>query len=150
MAFLLAATALPIACGSARGSGFASSGATHHTVLPSVVRSELAACPPPPSVKYGYSLAEPVRIGGDIQGADRALAFLRVLRGPAGEATEFRRLGTQVSAEVHIVDVYELRYTGLETPLRIFVDQYDFSSPAIPSGLTCAETIYLPPPGPPR
>ena len=70
-------------------------------------------CPVTTDDTYGFSAANPVKVGLDgATGPARELQYLNALRGPAGQALRFRRVGTSVAAGNVILDVYELSYEG--------------------------------------
>ena len=85
---------------------------------------------------YGLTEDNPVEVGGGAFGGPaRARAFLDNLLGPGGETIEYSRTGS-ISTDETIVDTYELTFAGGD-PLVIYVDQYNWSPPLAPTGLTC-------------
>ena len=93
-----------------------------------------------------------IKVGGDVRGGPaREVAYLNVLRGPNGQGLRFRRTGTTMAADATILDIYEVTYAGLETPLRLFLDLYHWETPRAPVGLVCGASIPLgnPAPAPP-
>ena len=92
---------------------------------------------------YGFAAANPIQIGGSFQaGPARARQYLAALRGPAGQGLRVVRLGSTMGADKStILDLYELTYAGLASPLRLLVDQYHESPLKAPHGLSCATPI---------
>lgn len=87
---------------------------------------------------YGLVPENPVRVGGGPQGQR---AYLEALRGPGGELVVSRRIGHCCEFETPlsfggwgVLDVYEVTYEGLDTPVRLYLNMYD------------AEPVH-PPPG---
>ncbi len=132
-----------LACASRDGT-LVSTGARHETSTDSVTPA--GDCEIASSSDYGYSLSDPIRVGGGWAGANRTIAVLEALRGPDGQGTQFHRVGTQGSPEGHLVDLYELTYAGLKEPIVLYVDQYSFEVVKTPQGLSCTEHIVLPQP----
>jgi len=94
---------------------------------------------------YGVSAGNPVKVGLDgASGPARELQYLNALRGPSGQALRFRRVGTSLAGTV-ILDVYELAYEGLASPVRIYLDAYHFEEPVAPRGFVCPIAIGLQP-----
>jgi len=85
----------------------------------------------------------PVRVG---RGPKAERAYLGSLRGPKGEAIEFKRLGSCCAfktpnawvGETGLLDRYEITYAGLEKPMVLYLDMYDHEKPFVPAGLTKA------------
>ena len=94
---------------------------------------------------YGVSSANPIKVGLDAAtGPGRQLQYLSALRGPTGQAVQYRRVGTASSAGT-IFDVYDLAYPGLPMPVRLYLDSYHFDELTAPAGFTCAIDIGLGP-----
>ena len=95
------------------------------------------------NAQYGFAAEAPVKIGGDFtQGPARQRQYLAALRGPAGQGLHVVRRGSTMAPDKQtILDLYEVTYTGLTTPLRIYIDQYHEEPLKAPSGLTCAAPI---------
>ena len=110
-----------------------------------VVDASVSRCPITKDDNYGFSTANPVKVGLDgASGPARELQYLNALRGPAGQSLRFRRVGTSLSGTV-ILDVYELNYEGLASPVRIYLDAYHFEEPVAPRGFVCPIAIGLQP-----
>ena len=96
---------------------------------------------------YGYVPTKSIAVGGAAEsGRARELAYLGALRGPAGEAVSFFRIGSCCPFESPRspqgparIDVYEVTYPGLPKPVLLYFDVYhdDDRGPA-PSGFTRA------------
>jgi len=96
-------------------------------------------CPVSDDDTYGVSAANAIKVGLDASsGPARELQYLNALRGPAGQRMQFRLVGSTMNADKTILDVYELRYDGIEKPIRIHLDEYHFEQPKAPKGFVCA------------
>jgi hypothetical protein len=94
---------------------------------------------------YGMSANNPIKVGLDAAtGPTRELQYLNALRGSAGQSLRFRRVGTTVVENV-ILDIYELSYEGLPSPVRLYLDGYHFEEPMAPLGFVCPISIGLKP-----
>ena len=120
-------------------------------------RAQSAAGPPPlcsVSVEgdYARTPANPARVGGSpLYGAARQRRYLETLRGPAGETVTFTRLAAVDSPDGEsLIDRYEVRYAGLETPAILHLDWYHYTELQAPQGFTCGQAFNLgiPPPDP--
>lgn len=89
--------------------------------------------------------------GGAMYVAARERRYLDALRGPMGEALQYKRTGSlplTTNSET-ILDAYEITYAGLEKPVVFYLDAYHFDDALkAPKGFTCAVPIALSPPGP--
>ena len=77
--------------------------------------------------------------------------YLGALRGPGGEALQYRRIGSlPVRADrLTFLDHYEVTYAGVEKPIALYLDAYHFDDALkAPKGFTCAVPFGLNPPGP--
>lgn len=100
---------------------------------------------------YGYTEKNPVKVGGMASGASNELAFLNALRGPNGEKVRYERLGSCCSfktknaliGKTGLLDRYELRYPGIEQPVILYINAYDYEDPQCPQGFSffTAETL---------
>lgn len=107
------------------------------------------ACAVSDEPAYATTKEQPVQVGGGaMYVAARERRYLDVLRGPAGEPLQFKRLGSGPGADDRtILDKYEVTYAGLEKPVYLFLDAYHFDDALkAPKGFTCAAAIALPPP----
>lgn len=111
----------------------------------------LAACatpataPPPTSASalhagdtYGLVPENPVRVGG---GPEGERAYLEALRGPGGEPIAARRLGSCCAFETPhgfggfgMLDMYEVTYEGLDSPVTLYLNMYDAEPVRSPPG----------------
>lgn len=92
------------------------------------------------SDEWGYSLEQPIAVGGGIPlGAFNERAYLRQLRGPAGQVVRYSRLGSNLGTH-NPVDIYEVSYEGLAAPVHLYFDMYAAPSfvVAAPKGFTLA------------
>ncbi|MFZ5856373.1 MAG: hypothetical protein ACOYZ6_06045 [Chloroflexota bacterium] len=93
-------------------------------------------CPISTDDTYGYTLENPIRVGGDFfSGPSRERAYLDNLRGPNGEKFTYERHGSTHGIDT-ILDIYELY--GLPTKVILYVDMYKYEQLMAPVGLTCA------------
>lgn len=89
--------------------------------------------------------------GGAMYVAARERRYLDALRGPMGEAVQYRRTGSlPLDKEGRtILDAYEVTYPGLEKPVTFYLDAYHFDDALkAPKGFTCAVPIGLSAPPP--
>jgi len=89
---------------------------------------------------YGYTQQNPVKVGG---GPSNERKYLNALQGPNGEAIEYSRRGSCCMFETPngmggfgLLDAYEVKYKGLEKPIVIYVDMYDYGYLKAPKGMT--------------
>jgi hypothetical protein len=98
-------------------------------------------CPVSSDATYGFAATNPIRVGGDpFQGPARQRAFLANLRGPAGEAVRFRRIGSVpvgVNASGGLLDLYDVVHAGLEASVRLYMDLYSSGELQAPVGFAC-------------
>jgi|SRR5262245_8165052 len=100
-------------------------------------------CPVTRDSSYGLSGANPVKVGLDAAtGPGRQLQYLSALRGPTGQPLRYRRVGTSLINN-GILDIYELSYEGLSSPVRVYLDAYHFEEPMAPAGFLCPMAIGL-------
>jgi len=94
-----------------------------------------ATCLISPDKTYGYSDANPIKVGGDaFSGPSRERAYLDNLRGPNGEELSYEREGSLPSGDT-ILDAYHVTGSGIDVVL--YVDVYNFSELQAPIGFTC-------------
>ena len=115
-------------------------------------RSVVPQCATSMDERYGTAMTTPVQVGGGaMYGPARERRYLDALRGPEGQVVRYRRAGSLPAPDGDtILDAYETTYDGLEKPITIYVDEYHFTDPVAPRGLTCGQPIGLglPPPDP--
>lgn len=101
---------------------------------------------------YARTPANPARVGGSpLYGAARQRRYLETLRGPGGEPVTFTRLPAVDSPDGEsLIDRYEVRHAGLETPAILHLDWYHYTELLAPLGFTCGQAFNLgiPPPDP--
>lgn len=133
------------------GDGWAAEGeALYVAVLESVEffspRSGEASCAVSADPTYGFDQANPVRVGGGAYGGPaRERAYLDNLLGPDGQAVSYERTGS-IPLEDTVLDGYLLDYSGLGSPVTIYVDEYSFEALYAPAGFTCAGPFPVMPP----
>jgi len=91
--------------------------------------------------------------GGAMYAAAREHRYLDALRGPGGEPIEYKRRGSlpldPSSADLTILDAYEVTYPGIAQTAVLYLDAYHFDDALVaPKGFICAVPIALAPPGP--
>ena len=91
--------------------------------------------------KYGYEQNHKTAI--KVGKIENEQAYLKALRGPDGEPVEFNRLssccGFKSKKAVFgkgFLDKYEVCYEGLEEPIILYLNGYDFEPPRSPIGFT--------------
>lgn len=100
-----------------------------------------SSCPISDDETYGYTEANPIRVGGgDFDGPPRERAYLDNLRGPNGEPISYSRLNSFESGDT-ILDSYQI--TVLEESVTLYLDEYTYSEPQAPVGFTCAGEFPL-------
>ncbi|MCP3099239.1 fibril protein [Myxococcus sp. K15C18031901] len=86
---------------------------------------------------YGYRKEDPVRVGWGNSGV---MAFFELLRGPDGERVAWRRLGPCCDAppqpEYVGLEVFEVSYEGMASPVRMFIDPNHGGTLRAPRGFT--------------
>lgn len=98
---------------------------------------------------YGYSEKNAIQVGGakDQAGPTNERRFLNALLGPNGETVEYVRLGSccpvpsknALYGKNAILDKYEVKYDGLEKPIILYINMYDYSPLKAPKGFTFRE-----------
>ena len=91
--------------------------------------------------KYGYQSNHKTAI--KVGKIENGYAFLRSLLGPNGEPVQFRRLGSCCEFKSKtaafgsgFLDKYEVFYQGLENPIVLYINGYDYETPKCPVGFT--------------
>lgn len=119
-------------------------------LLPTIIIYEPVAgetadvCPISMDPTYGFDVDNPIRVGGGfLDGPTRERLYLDTLRGPAGETVTYSRQGSTDSTGGVIVDIYLLDYAGLDTPVTVYIDMYNWETPMAPVGFTCAGPFPL-------
>lgn len=102
-----------------------------------------------PSGEYGFSETNPILVAG--LGAPNRPSnehlFLSLLRSPAGEAVQFRRLGNCCRfptpnlphGDDGLLDRYEVTHSGLAEPVVLYLNMYDPGTVRAPRGFNLAE-----------
>jgi len=93
---------------------------------------------------YGVSEKNPIQVGRKHGGSIDEEMFLDAIRGPKGEKVRYKRLGSCCGFETPnawvggkaLLDKYEVKYAGLEKPIILFLDMYDYAEPSAPMGFT--------------
>jgi hypothetical protein len=94
---------------------------------------------------YGYDQNNPIKVGGTTEssGPLNERRFLNALLGPNGETVTYVRKGSCCAFKspngfngVGLLDRYEVTYDGLETPVILFINMYDYGELKAPVGFT--------------
>ncbi len=94
---------------------------------------------------YGYSEKNPICVGGvvDEEGPGMQRKFLNQLAGPNGEEISYTRASSCCHFETPrgylgggLLDIYEITYDGLDAPIELYINMYDYEEPMIPVGFT--------------
>jgi len=118
------------------------SGRTHEGTTTSTpgLTTATSLCPQADDSGYGTTAANPIKVGGaPLYIADRSVKFMRMLRGPAGEAVHFKRLGSFEGPETTMLDIWLVERAGVSQ--HLYLDGYRTSELRAPAGWLCgAET----------
>lgn len=94
---------------------------------------------------YGYSAKNAIKVGagGAASGPASERMFLNALRGPGGEKISYSRRGSCCGVEsshaplgVAMLDLYEIKYKGLDKPILLYLNMYDPGVLQAPKGFT--------------
>jgi len=93
---------------------------------------------------YGVTEKNPIRVGQKNGGPRDEDIYLKCLRGPKGESVQYKRLGgccffktpNALIGDKAMLDRYELTYSGLDKPIDLYLDMYDYEQPLVPIGFT--------------
>lgn len=104
---------------------------------------------------YGWSPDQPVQLGtrgrilDDVTAESVEMRYLSSLWGPGGEVILYEKVGTCCPFDwpaaplgKGVLDVFEMRWEGLQEPRHIYLDTWRVARVLIPMGLTCR----VPPP----
>jgi hypothetical protein len=106
-------------------------------------------CPVATDAELGRVPAKAIRIGGGaLDMAARERRYFDSLRGPGGETLTYVRKGSTAPqpGQRGPLDIYEVKYEGLEQPLVLYVDAYHYQEMAAPAGFRCDSDRLGPPP----
>lgn len=91
---------------------------------------------------YGYTEKNPIMVGGGASdGPKNERRFLNALSGPNGERIEYHRIGsccpfnTKNGPWGGLLDMYNVKYPGLDSSLVIYINMYDSDILKVPVGL---------------
>lgn len=92
---------------------------------------------------YGYDEKNAIKVGGGASGPTNERRYLNALLGPNGESISYKRLGSccGVPSEngfmgVAVLDLYEIKYDGLDKPVNLYLNMYDPGILKAPKGFT--------------
>lgn len=98
-------------------------------------------CPISKDSTYGYSMDNPIKVGGDaFGGPSRERAYLDNLLGPSGQLIGYNRLGSMPYGDT-ILDAYQI--SGLNKSVTLYIDEYSFAELKAPVGFTCKSAFLL-------
>lgn len=88
--------------------------------------------------KYGYKPKKNIKVGS----ISNEYVYVAQLTGPNGEQIQANRRGSCCAVKsknapfgMASLDIWEIRYEGLEEPIVIYINGYDFDDPRCPVGL---------------
>src|SRR5687767_8615845 len=92
---------------------------------------------------YGYDEKNAIKVGGGISGPTSERRYLNGLLGPNGEAITYNRLGSCCDVPSDngfggfaVLDIYEIKYDGLDKPIKLYLNMYDPGILKAPQGFT--------------
>jgi hypothetical protein len=98
--------------------------------------------------KYGYQSSHKTAI--KVGKVENGYAFLSALLGPNGEPVRFQRLGSccRFKSETAdfgygFLDEYEVYYQGLDRPMVLYINGYEYETPQCPVGFTFKTTDII-------
>jgi len=82
---------------------------------------------------YGYSEKNAICVAGGFESGPRnERSYLNALIGPNGESISYQRLGSCCAIKssnspmgMAMLDIYEVKYDGIEKPVRLYLNMYD-------------------------
>ncbi len=99
---------------------------------------------------YGYTIDNPIKVGGyGSVGARNEYLYLKMLTGPKGQKLVFKRdraccpfktsnpdVGNFSGGEqaIGLLDIFEVTYPGLDKPVKLFLNGYEYERPQAPKG----------------
>ena len=112
-------------------------------VQPTISLSEIA-----PDSSYGFTPENPIKVGGwGAVGPKNEYIYLSLLTGPNGQPITYRRLGHCCPFKTYnnsygnwsgqflgLLDIFEITYSGMAEPLKLYINGYDYEAPKAPSG----------------
>lgn len=94
---------------------------------------------------YGYTEHNAIKVGGKRQGPLNERRFLNALLGPQGQKITYKRTGSccpfktpNANAGSGLLDVFEITYEGLENPIKLYINMYDYAPLKAPKGFSYA------------
>lgn len=88
---------------------------------------------------YGRTEKKSIKVGK----IENQKYYLNALLGPNEEPIQYRRVGSccefrskSAAFGKGFLDVYEVTYSGLQAPIKLYLNGYDYETPLCPSGLT--------------
>jgi hypothetical protein len=94
---------------------------------------------------FGYKSENAIKVGGKgtLSGPQRERFYLNALRGPEKEMVVYERKGSCCAAAskngfggLAMLDRYEVKYDGIETPIILYINMYDPGDMKAPQGFT--------------
>jgi len=102
---------------------------------------------------YGLTETNPVKVGGFKKSASKnEYQYISLLTGPNGEEVFFQRQGSCCPFETNntpypevtttgLLDVFLLKYDGIQAPVKLYINGYDFEMPKAPAGFKLKESV---------
>lgn len=122
--------------------------ATHWTSGQEFIREDLLKISEISTDKdYGRIEKKSIKVGK----IENQQYYLNALLGPSGEPTTYRRVGSccefkskRAALGKGFLDVYEISYSGLQEPIELYLNGYDYEVPLCPNGLTFKKGDLVP------
>ncbi len=107
----------------------------------------------PESTAYGLTQANPIKVGGFKQvGSRKVYQYISQLTGPNGEAISFQRQGSCCPFETKntpfsevsttgLLDIFWIKYEGIQAPVKLYINSYDFEMPKAPAGFKLKSSV---------
>jgi hypothetical protein len=81
---------------------------------------------------YGYDQKNTIKVRGSASGPTNERRYLNALLGPSNESITYNRLGSCCATPSKNglmnyagLDIYEIKYAGLEKPINLYLNMYD-------------------------
>ena len=100
---------------------------------------------------YGLTETNPVKVGGfNKSGSKNVYQYISLLTGPHGEEVFFQRKGSCCPFETKntpypeasstgLLDIFLIKYEGIQAPVKLYINSYDFEMPRAPAGFKLKE-----------
>lgn len=93
---------------------------------------------------YGYTVENPIKVGGGMMGPRNEQRYLNALAGPKGEKITYIRSGSghpfetenAVFGTTGFLDIYEITVEGSDKKITLYLNMYDRDLLQVPVGFT--------------